>query len=743
MQEKNEIMSYTIDGKIESWDEALPLGNGHLGCLVYGDGDLRMTVDRIDLWDRRVAPEAKEAGFNYENLIKTAHEDWDEHWRLFDMAYGHSYPTKLTVGRLAFHDIIDGNSHFTLDMAAAEASVMTRLGEIRVFMDARNFIGVAKVPHGAEFEIQVPRYIFAPDGESAPLAPTETNIEGDFKYSLKGLGYPAVEIHTDGAFTYTYQRTKDNFSYGIVVFRKDCLDCDELYFDIWQSRDGITLDEEMKKLAGFSSVGYAELLAEHKKYWDSFYGVSAVTTGDAQFDSYYIKSKYLFASTSREGSIPMSLQGVWTADNGKLPPWKADFHGDVNLQVSYEAFMKAGHFPEGRVLCDYLWDTRDSFRRFTEQFFGFSGLLLPGIFSIDGKPLGGWPQYAYNPVCGMWLAKCFDEYYLYTGDEEFFKTRAYPFLTELADSTIKILREDGEWLALPLTSSPEFFEGEPEAYLPSQSNFELSILKNLFTIVKRYADKVGNREASAEYGRILSRLKPYEMNSDGSLRICKEQDLDRSHRHFSHMLAICPFHLFSAERDRDIILANIKKLEHYGTDEWVGFSFVCLAELAAYIGEGNRAYRYMRDFIEAYTVENGFHLNGDFRYYGHSTVYNYRPFTLEAVMEFAKALQDMMLSCDDGAIILFPAIPYNWRKNKISFERLCAHGGIKLSASYEGGNVTRLTLYIPEKMKLTFKNTFGREALSFSSAEETLNVSCPIDGKFTLEFNKGEYELLI
>ena len=89
---------------ILKWDEALPLGNGKLGTLVYGNGPLRLSLDRTDLWDNRQHPNTQEEGFNFKNLIRLVksgtNEDWAEAYRLFEDIYHLPYPTKLTAGRI-------------------------------------------------------------------------------------------------------------------------------------------------------------------------------------------------------------------------------------------------------------------------------------------------------------------------------------------------------------------------------------------------------------------------------------------------------------------------------------------------------------------------------------------------------------------------------------------------------------------------------------------------------------------
>ena len=121
-------------GIIENWDEGLPLGNGKIGCLVYGKNPLVFSVDRSDLWDKRVPPETLESSFNYQNQIFTANNNWEEHQRLFDSCYLHPYPTKISAGRIAFFDCVDEDSIFSLDLNSAEVKVETKKGRFTAFL---------------------------------------------------------------------------------------------------------------------------------------------------------------------------------------------------------------------------------------------------------------------------------------------------------------------------------------------------------------------------------------------------------------------------------------------------------------------------------------------------------------------------------------------------------------------------------------------------------------------------------
>ena len=466
------------DKAILNWDEALPLGNGKLGCLIYGDGPLHLSLDRVDLWDDRPAPATQEEGFNFAELVRLAksekEEDWREYSRRFDSVYTDTpYPTKLTAGRieLDFGDKTDAVSSF-VSLINATASVYVN-GEKNIklesFMSATRFIGVMRVFGDYKLSLRIPKYI---SGEGNAKE-SEKSLQ-----SSMSLEYPCAVIEAKDGFTYYRQNTATDFAYGIVVYEKDFKEYKELYFTVATSNDAhdfITYAKE--ELLSASKIGYDALMAEHTAWWREYWAKSSISVSDDLLEKTYYRSWYLFASCSRKAYYPMPLQGVWTADNDKLPPWKGDYHHDTNTQLSYQSYLKANRLDEGVCFVDYLWALRPAYERFAKDFYGVEGLLIPGVSTIDGKAMGGWAQYALSPTLSIWTAQSFDEYYLYTGDKKFLEEKAYPFFSAIGKAIFGLLEEKNGKLYLPLSSSPEIFDAEKYAYLQPNSNFDLALLR--------------------------------------------------------------------------------------------------------------------------------------------------------------------------------------------------------------------------------------------------------------------------
>ena len=710
---------------IISWDEAMPLGNGKIGALIYGDGPLKISLDRVDLWDKRVNPKTLEKGFTFKNLTDLAlsgrAEDWKERERLFEDIFTEKpYPSKITAGRLELDfgekcSIID--SEIDIYKATAKVLVGNNL-KIEAFTSATDYVGVMKVDGDYKLNIHIPEYLSRPEGENG------FDPNG-------GFGYPKAEVVKDGEFTYYVQSTFTDFKFGIVVLEKAVNGLKEIYFTIATTSDGedfISIAKE--SLLKASQKGYAVLKTEHEKWWKKYWAKTEISLGDNLLESVYYRSWYLFASCSRKGFYPMPLQGVWTADSGTIPPWKGDYHYDTNTELSYQAYLKADRLEEGRVFIDYLWNMRSQFKTFAREFYGVNGLMIPSCATIDGKAMGGWAHYSLSPTMTIWTAQGFDEYYLYTGDRAFLKNRAYPFFREVGKAIKGLLKEKNGKLYLPLSSSPEIFDDTKRAYLEPNSNFDLALLIYLYKTLISYCEILGLDKS--EYEQILAKLDDVAINKDGVVMLDKTQLLPESHRHFSHAMCLYPLHIinYDSEENKRIYEATLLHLEQLGTGWWVGFSFAMSAQIYAMAKNGNSAYERLRQFALGFVADNGFHLNGDFKKYGFSQ-WHYRPFTLESLYGYADAIHETLMQDHMGFIDLLPAI--SQLLGKVSFKKMRSQGGVLVSCNGDKGKVLNATFTSKKPIKIKVKNNFDSEALTVVSNGETKQIQVKKGDLFELD----------
>ena len=195
-----------------------------------------------------------------------------------------------------------------------------------------------------------------------------------------------------------------------------------------------------------------------------------------------------------------------------------------------------------------------------------------------------------------------------------------------------------------------------------------------------------------------------------------------------------------SEAEKKLIDDSIYNLEFYGRGQWVGFSFTWMAHLYAKAGNGEGAAYQLNDFFRHLCAQNGFHLNGDFRKTGVTSMH-YRPFTLESNMNAADAIQEMLMQCYDGAIRVFPAIPQAWREDGCEFEGLLSFGGVKVSAAMADERVSFVRLDPKKDAVCRVYDPFGNgtATLTVNGTAQTVTAE---DGVFTLSLKAGEAYVL-
>jgi alpha-L-fucosidase 2 len=494
----------------------------------------------------------------------------------------------------------------------------------------------------------------------------------------KGLDYPKPTIIHEDDFSSVVQKTKSGFTYFILVYRVSDTS-NSLYVTVRKTKNIAKDFEEAKSCLINYHKKVNENHSKHLKYWHSFYRRSSVITGEEKIDRLYNFGRY-FLSCNSKGKYPMSLEGVWTRNDGNLPPWKGDYHLDINLRMSYESYMKTGDFKEGKVLVDYLLRNKNKFKKLAKDFCKTDGYYIPGVMSQNCTPLGGWPMYAMNPCNAIWILSAFDNYYRYTGNKSFLEKKAYPFIIQVEkclSSLMKINRKSK--IQFEFSASPEINDCNKNAIFKKQTNFEISMLHYLYRLLIDYSELL-NLDPTY-FRNQLSSVANYKIGNDGEIIIGDDLTYSESHRHFSHILCHKNLENFTPYKDSKQILIDYKRLEKYGTSEWVGFSFTEAASIASYIELGEEAYRYIYAFSDAFVNDNCFHMNMDFNNKGYSTIYSYA-FTLEANMGFVRAVTDMMLRTTRDIITVFPAIPSHFKQNGVKFKNLRAYDNTKVSASF-------------------------------------------------------------
>jgi alpha-L-fucosidase 2 len=276
----------------------------------------------------------------------------------------------------------------------------------------------------------------------------------------------------------------------------------------------------------------------HIAWWNDYWSRSAVSVPDAALMKQYYLEMYKFGCVARGNTPPISLQAIWTADNGNLPPWKGDFHHDLNTELSYWPGYTGNHLDLTASFTNWLWKVQPENRKWTKQYFETVGLNVPGVTTISGKPMGGWIQYAMSPSTGAWLSQHFYWQWKYGRDEKFLKEKCRPYFDAIEKylSAIRVKDSLSPYYKLPLSSTPEYNDNSINAWFSNFTNYDLALVKNFYSEYIEVLKKGSNKSPD----KIISESKLYpalDTNYTG-LTNAPRQNLTSSHRHHAHLMAI-------------------------------------------------------------------------------------------------------------------------------------------------------------------------------------------------------------
>jgi alpha-L-fucosidase 2 len=702
------------------WDEALPLGNGLLGALVWGDGrPLRISLDRTDLWDLRPVPEFSGPDYSYLRMRQWVNEGRiDDLHRLYDKPYGNPGPTKIPAGRIELS--FGGDCAFqeaSLDIARAVAEMRFKDGTtVRVLVHATEPVGLIRVTSGRPGRVT----LVAP-----PFAGKVTEEAGAGKISagdLATLRYEAPRQQGGDTWTGYLQKGWGDFRFAVALAWRQS---DRDWLCVWsictskEAQD--PLAAARKRCEAVLAEGFDGIVADHDRWWASYWKGASVSVPNAVIERQWYLDTYKFGAAARSQTPPITLQGPWTADNMKIPPWKGDYHHDLNTQLSYWPAYSGNRLDGASGYVRWLWETKGTARAWTQQFFNLPGLNVPMTADLEQRQIGGWHQYTHSATTAAWLGHHFYLHWRYSMDRQFLKDRAYPWLRD-ASVFLEAVTEKGAdgKRTLPLSSSPEINDDRLDAWFPTITNYDLALIRWTFEKTAELAKEAGGQGEAEHWQRVLAEMPELALDPQTQkLLVARDYPLPSSHRHFSHLMAIHPLGMIRWEngpRDQAIIKASLAELEAKGTGAWCGYSFAWLANLAARARDGTKAEKALQTFAEAFCLRNSFHCNGDQSGKGYSS-FRYRPFTLEGNFAAAAGLQEMLLQSYSGTVRVFPAVPASWKD--ASFRNLRAEGAFVVGAEREGGATQSVEILAEKGGLLRLENPFGPAGYRATGVEKT------------------------
>ncbi|ROP36060.1 glycoside hydrolase family 95 protein [Saccharothrix texasensis] len=425
---------------------------------------------------------------------------------------------------------------------------------------------------------------------------------------------------------------------------------------------------------------------------------------------YFQYGRYLLIASSRPGSLPANLQGVW--NDSVAPPWSGDYHVNINLQMNYWPAETTNLAETTGPLFDFVDGLREPGAVTARQTHGARGWVVHN----ETNPFGftgvhDWPTAFWFPEAGAWLARHHHEHYLFTGDRGFLRERAYPVLKGLARFWLDALRvdpRDGRLVVTP-SYSPEHGDFSAGAAMSQQ------IVRQLFADVVRAADDVGDTAFGAEVRRALDRLDPgTRIGSWGQLREWKEDwdDPADTHRHVSHLFALFPGDGISPSGTPELAAAARTSLTARG-DGGTGWSKAWKINFWARLHDGDHAHRMLAEQLTGSTTANLWD--------------THPPFQVDGNFGATAGVAEMLLQSHDGVVHVLPALPGEWRDG--SCTGLRARGDVTVDVRWSDGRAREIALTTGQDGPVTARSSLFGGGGRLVDARTGQGVPARIDGE--------------
>jgi len=440
---------------------------------------------------------------------------------------------------------------------------------------------------------------------------------------------------------------------------------------------------------------------------------------------YFQFGRYMLISSSRKGSLPANLQGVWNESN--CPPWCCDYHINVNLQMNYWGAYNTNLAETVPPLVDFLDSMRPSGRKSAEAYYGIksdeenpeNGWIAHTQSTPFGWTAPGWDFYwGWSTAAVAWLMQNIYEYYEFTGDKEYFRERIYPIMRE----SVKFYTQ---WLTFDdkqnrLVSTPTY---SPEHGPVTIGNtYEQSLIEQLYRDFIASSEALDcDKELRDKVKEQVEQLKPFSISEKtGLLKEWFEEDDDnfdhsktqKNHRHISHLMGLYPGKAIN-ENTPELLIAAINTLNDRG-DESTGWARAYKLNLWARVKEGDRAYSILQGLLKGCTFDNLF----DF----------HPPFQLDGNFGGSAGIAEMLLQSHEGYIDILPALPYLWKDG--SFSGLRARNGFIVNMIWKN--------YAPSDVRIT-STIGGKCRIKLYCSSVLCNGN---EVPFTHEDNITEFETL-